>query len=436
MNALSPRATRPLTIAVLALGGQGGGVLVDWIVTLAEHGGWRAQSTSVPGVAQRTGATIYYVETIAAPAGLSPVFSAMPAPGDVDVVIAAEWIEAGRAMQRGLVTPDRTTLIASTHRAFAVSEKIVPGDGTADEAAVAAAAHATARQVVAFDMAALAEQAGSVISSVLFGALCASGVLPFPRTAFEAAITEAGVGVAASLRGFALGHDRVLRPPEVAPRALDLDPPPALATTGHPGCDALLARAAVLPAAAHAMLAEGLRHVVRYQDLDYGASYLDAVESVARCAGAAESGSLVEAAAKYIARAMVYDDVIRVAALKTQPDRADRIRREMRATPSQPIAVTEFMHPRMAELLGLLPPGLGESLERRPRLTAWIGRVICGPRRIRTDTVAGFVLLYGLAGLRGWRRRTLRHRREWARIEAWLAAVRAAAVTDPALAAE
>ena len=163
---------RPVTIAVLAIGGQGGGVLVDWIVALAEREGWRAQSTSVPGVAQRTGATIYYVEAIEAPAGRVPVFSPMAAPGDVDIVIAAEWMEAGRAIQRGLVTPDRTTLIASTHRTLAVSEKEIPGDGLADSATVTAAARAAAKRVAAFDMAALAEQAGSVVSSVLFGALC------------------------------------------------------------------------------------------------------------------------------------------------------------------------------------------------------------------------------------------------------------------------
>ena len=46
------------------MGGQGGGVLTDWIVELAERHGWLAQSTSVPGVAQRTGATIYYVEML------------------------------------------------------------------------------------------------------------------------------------------------------------------------------------------------------------------------------------------------------------------------------------------------------------------------------------------------------------------------------------
>ena len=55
---------KPLTIAVLAMGGQGGGVLTDWIVAVAEANGWHAQSTSVPGVAQRTGATLYYIEML------------------------------------------------------------------------------------------------------------------------------------------------------------------------------------------------------------------------------------------------------------------------------------------------------------------------------------------------------------------------------------
>src|SRR5512138_109911 len=82
---------RPISIAVLAIGGQGGGVLVDWIVALAEGQGWIAQSTSVPGVAQRTGATIYYIEMIrprlgsggqgAGPGtGAYPVLALMPVP--------------------------------------------------------------------------------------------------------------------------------------------------------------------------------------------------------------------------------------------------------------------------------------------------------------------------------------------------------------------
>jgi len=122
--------TKPLSIAILAMGGQGGGVLTDWIVALAEEQGFAAQSTSVPGVAQRTGATIYYVEMLPPRDGVAPILSLMPTPGDVDLVIAAEMMEAGRSILRGLVTPDKTVMIASTHRSFAVSEKEAPGDGT------------------------------------------------------------------------------------------------------------------------------------------------------------------------------------------------------------------------------------------------------------------------------------------------------------------
>lgn len=53
---------QPIKIAILAMGGEGGGVLADWIVDMGEANGYVAQTTSVPGVAQRTGATIYYVE--------------------------------------------------------------------------------------------------------------------------------------------------------------------------------------------------------------------------------------------------------------------------------------------------------------------------------------------------------------------------------------
>jgi indolepyruvate ferredoxin oxidoreductase, beta subunit len=48
---------RPITILIAALGGEGGGVLTDWIVAAASQLGFPVQSTSIPGVAQRTGAT-------------------------------------------------------------------------------------------------------------------------------------------------------------------------------------------------------------------------------------------------------------------------------------------------------------------------------------------------------------------------------------------
>ena len=199
---------RPITIAVLAIGGQGGGVLVDWIVALAEREGWRAQSTSVPGVAQRTGATIYYVETIEA--------RGRPRAGVLRHGRAGRrgyryrgGVDGGRAgdpARIGDAGPDDVDRLHPP-RLRRFRRKSAPGDGAADSGAVTAAARAAARQFVAFDMAAAAEQAGSVVSSVLFGAVCASGALPFERASFEAVITEAGIGVQGSLRGFALGFD-------------------------------------------------------------------------------------------------------------------------------------------------------------------------------------------------------------------------------------
>ena len=73
---------RPITIAIMAMGGQGGGVLADWIVQLGERNGFHAQSTSVPGVAQRTGATVYYLEFFPRHEGDAyPVLGTMPTPG-------------------------------------------------------------------------------------------------------------------------------------------------------------------------------------------------------------------------------------------------------------------------------------------------------------------------------------------------------------------
>ena len=193
-----------IKIATLAVGGQGGGVLSDWIVEVAEANGYVAQSTSVAGVAQRTGATIYYIEMVP-DTGRLPIFALSPSQGDVDILIAAELMEAGRAIMRGFVTPDRTTLIASSHRISAVSEKIEPGDGRARPDRVWEAAAAASKRLVAFDMERIAAACGSMISASLLGALAGSGVLPFTRKAYEDALSASGRGAKASLAAFAAG---------------------------------------------------------------------------------------------------------------------------------------------------------------------------------------------------------------------------------------
>lgn len=206
---------RPLSVAILALGGEGGGVLADWIVATAEAAGFEAQTTSVAGVAQRTGATVYYLEMLPPLAEgeengrprvrETPVMSIFPTPGEVDVVIASELMESGRAVQRGFSTADRTTLITSTNRVYSIDEKIALSDGRVDDAKLLEGARRASRRLVADDFMALAEDVGSVISSSLLGALAGSEALPFTREGYEAAITQSGRGVEASLAAFAAG---------------------------------------------------------------------------------------------------------------------------------------------------------------------------------------------------------------------------------------
>jgi indolepyruvate ferredoxin oxidoreductase beta subunit len=363
-----------------------------------------------------------------------PVFSLMPAAGDVDVMITAEMMEAGRSIIRGFVTPDRTTLITSTHRALAVSEKMVPGDGIASSEEVIAAAEVAARRFIAADFDAVAVKNGSVISATLFGALAASGALPFTREAFEAAIRAGGKGVEASVRAFGAGFKAALAGmPEAAAPVVKV---PAVA--GPAGklaeWERLVARVAALPAAVAELALPGLRKVVDFQDLAYGAEYLERIEGlVARDRAPFE---FAREAAKYVANAMAYDDVIRVADLKTRGRRFDRIRGEMGVGQAQVMQLTEFFHPRAEEIAGLMPAGIGAKVQASPVWMARLDRWFSKGRRLRTDGLGSFLTLYAVGGLRGWRRRTLRHRQEVDHLERWLAVALGYLERDRALAVE
>ena len=64
---------------IAALGGEGGGVLTNWLIDAADRSGWHCQSTSLAGLAQRTGATIYYLEFIHRESDVPyPVMSLLP----------------------------------------------------------------------------------------------------------------------------------------------------------------------------------------------------------------------------------------------------------------------------------------------------------------------------------------------------------------------
>jgi indolepyruvate ferredoxin oxidoreductase beta subunit len=328
-------------------------------------------------------------------------------------------------VQRGFVTPERTALIASSHRAYAVSEKIAMGDGIADGTQVLEAARTAARSFVHFDMQAIAERCDAVISAALFGALGGTGVLPFPRAAFEAVLGSRGAAADANRRAFALAWERAERggsEPAIAPE------PAATMPAGVALAERIRER---LPAPAWATAWEACRQLADYQDARYAEEYLGILERVAAvdasAGGAARGHELTRLAARHLALWMSYQDAIRVASQKTRAARYAEIRREVRAAADELVYPVEFMHPRLEEICDVLPRALGAWIMGSPALAAWLRRFIAHGRRLQTYTLGGFLQLSVLAALRPIRRHTLRFAVERERCEHWLARVLAAA---------
>ncbi|QDL38061.1 indolepyruvate oxidoreductase subunit beta family protein [Rhodoferax sediminis] len=411
---------KPISILVAALGGEGGGVLSDWIISAATQLDFPVQSTSVPGVAQRTGATTYYLEVLPlarnALAGREPIFSLTPTPGSLDIIVASELVEAGRVLQGGYVNTARTTLIASTHREYAISEKTAMGDGRFDTARLVTAAQKMAQRTFLFDMRVLAWKHGTVINTVMFGAMAGTGVLPFPREVCEEAIRESGKAVEASLRGFAAGYGHVTGTGDA-----DVTAPASI----QAGVSSIPRRVQQFPEPVRQLVGAGVEHVTDYQSNAYASLYLDRCETI--CGIESDRGQLdfpvTRETARYLALWMAYEDVVRVADLKTRRERLDRVRKEVSAKEGEPLRLTEYLKPGLDEICSMLPSRLANWTRNRFKGREGAFSVAL---HMRTDTVSGFLLLCTLRSLRFWRPRSSRYANEQKAIVRWLAAIRLA----------
>jgi indolepyruvate ferredoxin oxidoreductase beta subunit len=412
-------AGAPLTVLVCALGGEGGGVLAEWLYSAAVRAGHAAQSTSIPGVAQRTGATTYYIEIARVPGEAVP-FCLSPVPGGIDLLVSSELLEALRQAGAGMVSPDRTHLVSASTRALTVAEKVQQGDGRFDAAAAAQALRAHAKAVQLIDLAALARQADTAMSAVLLGAIAGSAVLPLAREAYEEAIRAAGKGVAASLRGFALAFERVRagEASAVAPAAPSApSAPSAPARAGPQAPDPIaLARA----------------RVAAYQDERYAELFdarlarLREAEGGAGSAGdpATPATPVMLEAARWLALWMCFDDIVQVARLKLAASRMARVRREAGAGALDVLKVYDHFKPGVPEIAALLPQALAT------RLLAWERRRIAAGRepfglalKVGSHSLIGVLALRLASALKGQRRRGQRFAIEQALIDEWWGAV-------------
>ncbi len=438
--------TQPITLLICALGGEGGGVLTEWLVDTARHAGYAAQSTSIPGVAQRTGATTYYVEVFPLPltqlAGRKPVFSLSPVPGALDALISSELLETTRQIGNGMSAPERTLVITSSGRTLTTAERMQPGDGRADTQRLQGVVTAFSREHHVFDMGGVARDAGTVVSAVMLGAIAGSGLFPFPREAYEHVVRGGDTGApeklnkmaAASLRGFAKAFDIVGTPRAQAALVTQLLSSQGDETPMQPALAGEVARA--FPPPVHDMLALGHARLVDYQDAAYAALYLDRLQQVLAAERASDPAganafAVTREMARWLALWMAFDDIVRVAELKSRASRTQRVRTEVKATDGDIVKVYDHFKPGAPEFAALLPLSLAR------RVTAWDrGRQAKGrspwalPLKVGSHSVFGMASLRLLASMRWLRRRGSRFADEQTLIERWLAAVVQGTRTD------
>tara|TARA_Y100001936_G_scaffold250639_1_gene303964 strand:- start:26571 stop:28178 length:1608 start_codon:yes stop_codon:yes gene_type:complete len=427
---------RPITLQVSAIGGEGGGVLASWIVAAAQHAGYPVQSTSIPGVAQRTGATIYYLEVFPVPIanlnGKRPVLALYPGVGDIDIMLASEFAEAGRAISNGFVTPDRTHLIASTHRVYAIDERSNMADGRYDTDRLYTAAEERTKASYLADYRQLAQAKGISLNAVLLGVLASIDILPMTKADYLFAIEQSGLAVGSNAQGFEIGFNHEFEKNRAASGATSVT-----AETNESSSSKLQSRVHdEFPIFCHAVLLEGITRLSHYQDTDYAAQYLDRLAPIWKKENDADGfGEVTAETGRQLALRMSYEDVIRVAQLKSAPDRLERIREEVGAKQDEPVVVVDYLKPGIDELCSILPATFGRWVMGFAERRGWQDKGNFG-LHLKSTTVTGYLQLRFLASLKRWRRGTYRYTEEQASIETWLADVEAGLDLDPHLALE
>ena len=417
---------RPTTVQVSAIGGEGGGVLSSWIVEAAKRAGFPVQSTSIPGVAQRTGATIYYIEVFPLPleslGNDRPVMALYPGVGDIDIMVASEIIEAGRAIANGFVTPDRTHLIASTHRVYAIGERSDMADGRYDLKRLNDAALKRAKKSYLADLLQVSKQNHVSLNAVLLGALAGIKRLPMGVQDYTAAIEASGIAVQSNLKGFDIGYG--FKFTQEAKTFAENPTTQNLKSKKQGRREEEICES--FPEICYDIILEGARRLENYQDEAYAQDYLERLSVILKKEkDTGGNGGVTAEAGRQLALRMTYEDVIRVAQLKSMSGRLERVRKEIKAEKSQPIMVVDYLKPGIEELCSILPVGVGRYLMRLAINGGWRERSNFAIH-LKSTTILGYLILRLLACLRCWRRGTYRYFEEQKSIGRWLADIEAA----------
>jgi indolepyruvate ferredoxin oxidoreductase, beta subunit len=417
--------TQPISVLVCALGGEGGGVLSEWLMDTARRAGYPAQSTSIPGVAQRTGATTYYIEVLPTPLselkGKQPVFSLNPVPGALDALVSTELLETARQISLGMVSADRTRVFSSSSRSLTTLERMPMGDGRLDVQPLLDLVKQFSHESQVWDFSAMAKEQGTMVSAVMLGVIAASGIFPMSREHYEATIGTGGSS-AASLRGFAAAFERVHTAQAVQAMLTDVDMTNTLPVNEEPALT-------VFPAAVKELAALGFARLCDYQHRNYAMRYVQRLQQVLDAENAFDPThvngySASREAARWLALWMAFDDIVRVADLKSRASRRQRVALEVKQQDGELLRVYEHFKPGVPEFAALMPAWLAAPVLRFDKARVLKGREpLALPLKIGSHSVGGMLALRMLAGLKWLRPLGSRFAVEQRDIEQWLDAL-------------
>jgi len=354
-----------IKILIPAVGGQGGGLLTEWLLQAFETENYDVQSISLPGLAQRGGSTTYYIEAYPNVEGENIIFSQFPMPGEIDLIVSQEFLELGRMLENGFGS-ENTVIISSTHRMYSTEEKLPVASGIYEDEKLHEYAKEFSKQFIGLNVLSLAKQNGMnelASNAILFGALCASMAIPVSRESFEKAIEKAAVSVKANLEAFEVGFSYVVEhkgPDNYQGEGIEpeFDEINYISSSDIRNIEnAKKDLFNIYPEYLWPFIEEALFRLTDYQGFWYAEDFINKIKRYKEIEtqNPGEDYKLTEYVIKNLALLMTYEDGIRVSELKIRDRRFERIRKEMQIRDDQVFEVVDYLKPEADEIYGLLP---------------------------------------------------------------------------------
>lgn len=403
-----------MKILIPSVGGLGVGVFVEWLSAAAIFQGLQPNVLNLPGVSQRAGRTLSYLEI---GNGTMP-FSPFPERGRIDLIISQEFLELIRILKEGYGGKN-CRVLGTTYRYYTTYEKLSLKRDVYTYDNLRNVIEDNSEDHIVVDIYKMGIP--DFTNAHLLGLLCASGYLPvIRRESYEKAIGTVGIDPERNLRDFASGYELLEK---VKERSGSINQTTTRVNRFLPDGyirESIEKLGSIYGKDVRDVLAEAVRQIIGYQDIGYAELFVCRVDELHAYilksnVGTKLTSEVIKEFAKTLAVRMMYEDVIRVAEKKVSKERFERIKRLYKIRDTDVFWIKDFFRPELDELYGILPYSLGKSLDRilSKHKISW-------KTEISTNHISGFLLLKGMSKLRFLRRHSFRYKRENALIEKYI----------------